>query len=273
MVSGESIEKSTLKERDRTLEKVTKLLAVAQDTAASEGEAQNALVRAQLLLDKSGLSMEDAAAWSKDYGVEAVEDLSVLRSRYFVRWHDLLAGVVAPNFRCKYFFWDRTDKVSRMNYTHIYMMGKSSDVVLAREVFRAAVAAIEHLAHKHLQDLPHHINDYGKSVLSIKVSAAKQYKADYILGFIAGLNSQYLKQVQENRSLIVVVPKEVEDTYKEKVKGKPIKSVQKYNATASYYRGMEDGEQWNRHTIEKPIDASESAKSVESDEARTGVSL
>lgn len=112
-------------EKERALQRVRKMLALANDAAATEGERDNALRMAHSTLAKWNLSIgeAEAAGATKE---KRTEGTLTARSRPWIR---TTAHAIAQLFFCEYFYV----KSSNNKMTH-YFIGREANIVTAREM-------------------------------------------------------------------------------------------------------------------------------------------
>ena len=133
----------------RALERVRKMLALAHDAAASEGERDNALRMAHATLAKHNLSLVDAETTTSERRVDlALETLCW-------PWMRTTAHGVAELFFCKYFFV-RT----RKNYVKHYFVGLKSNATTASELAQYVVDSITKEAAKAKRAAPFADSDF-----------------------------------------------------------------------------------------------------------------
>ncbi len=116
----------------RALERVRKMLALANDAGASEGERDNALRMAHATLAKHNLSLVDV---DNRTGSEKRVDLGLETLCW--PWMRTTAHGVAELFFCKYFFV-RT----RKNYVKHYFVGRLSNATTASELSQYVIDSI-----------------------------------------------------------------------------------------------------------------------------------
>ena len=170
---------------EKIIDKVQKLLAMAQHENANEFEGQTAMLKAQKLLAKHGLNMSDVDVKIED---DEVVDVAVTDRTKTLWWMKALSKVIADNFRC-------TSYTSRWGgKSCIKMIGRDSDVKLAKEVFEYALQHMKHTADIELRKAK---KMYGYT--------PDGYRNDYYKGYIYGLESKFEEQLREDQSLALVV--------------------------------------------------------------------
>jgi len=120
---------------DKILSKVRKMLALANDVNASEGERDNALRMAHNTLAKYNLSLSDAeAAGNTSESEKRVDEFLETRNS---PWMRRTAHGIGELFFCKYFFVAMRDgKVKH------YFVGRLSNVVTAKEISDYVIKSI-----------------------------------------------------------------------------------------------------------------------------------
>lgn len=121
--------------KDKVLERVKKMMRLANDAAASEGERDNALRMAHATLAKYNLSMAEAERSGERPDEKRMD--SVLESKSTHPWERSVAQSVARLFFCHYFYQLHTGR-----FTRHYFIGKESNVFTAQEVFKYVVGSI-----------------------------------------------------------------------------------------------------------------------------------
>lgn len=107
---------------EKILDKVKKLLAVANNEAATEGERDNALRMAHNMLAKHNLAMADLDEHNKLEGRD-----EMLLETFQMKWCCHVAHNVAKLFFCSYY---SGQKINATKGTH-YFVGKESNAVTA----------------------------------------------------------------------------------------------------------------------------------------------
>jgi hypothetical protein len=111
-----------MSDQNPIIEKIKKLLALAADQSASEGERDNALRMAHGLLAKHNLDMSEVKASQQCEGRE-----EHINPTYGMLWCRNVSHHVAKLFFCKYFYGQ---KINGTKWNH-HFVGKSSNVVTA----------------------------------------------------------------------------------------------------------------------------------------------
>lgn len=171
----------TGQDNGKIIDKVKKLLALTGSPYADEAEA--AMLKAQELLLKHGLSISD---------VEIGETKEVVDEKVFTSegktlkwWEKTLSGIIGDNFRCAAYY--------RRNNPSVYFIGLKGDVEVAKEVFSYAVIVIRHLS-----------SQYVKANKAL-YRDGRRLKNDYIIGFLNGLRDKFTAQVNSKCLSLMLV--------------------------------------------------------------------
>jgi hypothetical protein len=121
--------------KEWVLDRVRKLMAVANDGGATEGERDNAMRMAHKLLAKYNVSMAEAEA--KQPG--DTEDRIIHRSQFFGRpWARVAAQAVAKLFFCEYIY---TPASRGKDVTHFFI-GRETNAITAASMAKYIVESI-----------------------------------------------------------------------------------------------------------------------------------
>jgi hypothetical protein len=122
-------------EKDRILARVRKLMTLANDKAASEGERNNAIRMAHATLAKHNLTMSEAEAHGAKPEEARLPD-------YFVGhnhpWTRTAASGIAKLFFCEYFYL----ALPKSRVKH-YFVGRESNVITAKELSVFVINSID----------------------------------------------------------------------------------------------------------------------------------
>lgn len=205
--------------------KIKKLLALSE--SSNEHEAKTAMLKAQELLVKHKLSMEEVKE-HKDISVtEKKTDITFTKAR----WKGRLAYVIAENFGCYNYY-----KTKRTNT--IVFVGKDEDVLVCKIVLEYAIDTIDSIVKR----LRYKYRKYGYST--------KGLENDFALGFIEGLENAFEKQKEEIHEwgLILKKNKEVKNYYEDLKKtftGTIYTNLNFKGFSEEYYEGVETGENFS----------------------------
>lgn len=175
-------------------EKIRSLMMKSADGGATEAERTEALLLAQKMMLRHGVSEEelkmlDASEDAHNFvkKKEAYEKPITNYGRLKFYEHRL-AMVIAPNFRC-YTYHQKWNGKKRLIF-----LGIKEDTEIACDVYEFACKAVEYLGAQHLEERD--IKDRSKRI---------KIKNDYTLGFIKGLDDKFKAQVTENEFHLVLV--------------------------------------------------------------------
>jgi len=156
----------TQQQQESILTKVKKLLTLAENNTSAD-ESQNSFLKAQMLLLKHGLTMNDVAD-SNTSNTKNVLNTSIDESSRMAWWKKSLANIISNNFRCKSFTSFRTAN------TRICIIGLEEDVNIATEIYNCAVRTIEYQSKMYVK-------------LNKKSGKSTGLKNDFIIGWLKGL--------------------------------------------------------------------------------------
>jgi hypothetical protein len=126
-------------ELNKILARVKKMMTLADNAAATEGERDNALRMAHATLAKFNLDMSQVDAVSHDKQDPRNKDALVMTDA--APWVRSLASAVADLFFCSFFFTQRWDH-NLHSKTHMYFVGRQSNIVTAMEMTSYLVKSI-----------------------------------------------------------------------------------------------------------------------------------
>ena len=203
--------------------KVKKLLALANNSSSYEGEATNAFLKAQELMVKHNLTMEEVTKDQKP--AEAKADYSV-SSGSNTAWKVALAKILADNFKCE---------VLKCGSGFCFI-GMPEEVQLTISLFNLASDIMD----KGMKKVRRNARKAGLNTSGIA--------GDYAAGFLDGLKAKFDEQVQkEGWGLILVKPDAVTQKRNQLSAGKSIikdKLGRKGNM-AAYDQGYQEGKNLN----------------------------
>jgi len=174
-------------QQETILTKVKKLLALAENNTSAD-ESQNSFLKAQMLLLKHGLTMNDVAE-SDTSNTKNVLNTSIDESSRMAWWKKSLASIISNNFRCKSFTSFRTAN------TRICIIGLEEDVNIATEIYNCAVRTVEHQSKMYVK-------------LNKKSGKTAGLKNDFILGWLSGLEDKFKKQVESVKEYGLILVKD-----------------------------------------------------------------
>ena len=200
---------------EKILEKIKKLLALAGNNP-SEEEAKSASLKAQQLMAEYNLTLAED---DEDNKLEFAN--AEFKCGADNQWKYGLAGVVAKNFRCEYYFLGR--KI-------VVFYGYKADCEIAREVF----TMLFNTCKKRMTQ----VADKAYA----KYGTSKGVRYSYTRGFVQGIKEVLDAQCT---ALMIVTPEEVTTSFEEMSKDWKTSSVTMKGAERfsreHYEQGMEDG--------------------------------
>lgn len=218
--------------REKIIERIKKLMAVAEDRGATEHEAAAAALAAQRLI--ADWDVEQWEIHSKD--TEPIETVYSVDARRRWRWQ--LADVLAPAFKCRYHQTRRYDR-ERGKYIHLMaFFGYRTDAMAASMTFNSLYKIGNRLASRYARGT----FEYGT------------YNS-YVTGFVEGIRRELEKQTE---ALMVVVPPKVNERYEtEFTDMKEVDTTLRlgygYDAQMAHWQGVHDGRDAVRsHRFEEP---------------------
>lgn len=174
--------------REKILDKITKLLALAADKA-NENEAISAALKAQELMAKYNIELADVQDKTAINNIVETTYTPKANCHYVRKWRYMLSKIIAKNFCCKTY---------SINRDAIVFYGYEKDAQIAVEVFKFLFETGNKLANRYyLKCKKEGCNTKG--VLNT-----------YLVGFCDGIKEVLGKQCT---ALMIVVPKEVEEAY------------------------------------------------------------
>lgn len=226
----------------KTIDKIRKLLKVANHPGTGEAEAQTFLLKAQQIMVEQGYSMEDVDGEVVGKQAAVIEGVVELLDRK-EHWKGWIASVIARNFRCYTFWRGRRGKGLRQQIT---FLGRESDVSIATEVYKSACQSVERLSEKYT--LRREV-ERGQTFGSLR----QKIKTTWIGGFIEGLDQQFAAQVTANCYALVLVKDEgVEEQYDKLNVRKGAKSQTTYDGDLeAAFDGYETGKKFDVTTTKK----------------------
>lgn len=150
---------------------------------------------------------------------DKIESMEAVVSGKSQKWRLSLAVVIAKNFRCKVYL---------SGGGNVTFYGYDNDASIAKEVFLTMYAIGVKLSNKE------------KKEARKESGTAKGIRNTFCLGFVNGIKTELEKQCT---ALMIVTPKEVEETYKEKFKFAKSKSssITVSNDRTVYNKGFQAG--------------------------------
>lgn len=192
--------------QDKIVKKVKGLLAIAKDNNKDE-ESQSAFLLAQRLMLQYNIDKRDVALSSEEPEPIGEESVTVYKKLFW--WERELGSIISKNFRVKVYYASNGSRRA----TKIVFYGFGGDLELAKEMYFLAYEVL-------LFHTKEYIENYYLENLEIERTRymTESLKASYIRGFLGGLEVRFKEQVSaltESYEVMVLVPKEVEDSYEE----------------------------------------------------------
>ena len=219
---------------EKMIEKISNLLDLANNNP-NENEALAAALKAQELMAKYHIELADL---THDSGTKIIEELCYAEGSGPSKWQGGLANIIADNFCCKTYKTERRNNVG-VRRPYVVFYGYEHDAKIAKEVFTFLYNAGLKFARK----------EYNEARKAGKYT--KYVTNTYLMGFCEGIKEMLGKQCT---ALMVVTPKEVEDSFAEMSKHFRRKSCSvRISADGDLYaRGVRDGKDTiNSRSIEK----------------------
>ena len=208
--------------KEEILKKIDKLLALAGNNP-NENEAISAALKAQELMAKYNIELADiqGAEVGQKIGKEIYSPKK--SSHYVSKWKYSLSQIIAKNFCCKTYSLGRDA---------IVFYGYEKDAKIAQQVFGFLFETGNKLADKYYRKC----KKQGRETKGILNT--------YLTGFCAGIKEVLDKQ---STALMVIVPKEVEESYQEYSKG--FRQISNKLITSNDGRAYQDGRLEGRQTV------------------------
>lgn len=205
--------------KEKVIDIINKLLTTAEDKGATENEALMAALKAQELMAKYNLTVEDIQTDYVDEIIECGVETGTGNS-----WKYVLANCVAPNFCCKVF---------AQNRTKIMFYGFRKNCEVACQVFRF----LFNMGNKFATRCYFKVRNSGQNTKGVKNA--------FLLGYVQGVKSVLEKQCT---ALMLVVPQEVDEAYKTRMNNsRSIRPKISYTNEKEYY---DDGYTTGRNTAQ-----------------------
>lgn len=176
--------------KEKVIDKVRKLMELA--TSDNPHEAQLAMTKAQKLMIEYNIEMQEVSE-------EEPEKIVSLQEESYGRglFRRRLGGLIARNFRCMSYMNCIKNTFKMVFY------GKEIDSKIALMVYECALKIANESAEKEYQR-QYSLGNWTKGV-----------KESFKVGFLEGLEMQFQEQKQNNQEwgLVLVIPKEVKESY------------------------------------------------------------
>lgn len=169
---------------EKMIERIRKMLAKTTNNPSAE-EAQTALLMAQELMAKHGLTMKDFEV-AKQASKEVIQGEATDWTK-LPWWYKKLSTILADNFRC-YTFWRNSGRHQKLIF-----MGVKEDVEVCQTLFNYSILFVTQQAVK----LRKKARKEGNSTDGLM--------NDYVSGFLSGLSDRYQEQVKKNDWGLILV--------------------------------------------------------------------
>ncbi len=216
------------------------MLAISKDQKNDE-ESQSAFILAQKLMIQYNIDKNEVEQLSIDSENDVIGEESVTIYKRLYWWERQLALIISENFRVKNFL--NNNYSGRQKKRRIVFYGFGRDLELAKEMYILAYEVI--LFHS-----KNFIDNYYLENPEISRSRymTNSLKASYINGFLEGLEQRFNEQVSALREVyevLVLVPEEVESSYKDYSEnfGKSTFSKPNSNIHEAYWDGYVTGKE------------------------------
>jgi len=228
--------------------KVQKLLRKADsERNPNEHEAQAAMLKAQELLAKYGMSIADVDMSEEDDTCRTVIKSAIdADTKTAALWKGKIANVIAPNFRCKLYKTYKTTYTDSGRYrkgSDHMLIGLEKDVLICKEVIAFAFKSFQK-TRKYFID-----GWYRKNYQSRNRSLTAGLQNDYLDGYVSGLKAAFQKQVEEMALVITrhqLVDQAIYDLHLRS--GGRSYSTRQYDKDAMG-RGYEDGKRFDHSSV------------------------
>lgn len=207
---------------NKVMDKIKKLLAKAEGTN-NEAEAQAFLFKAQELMAKNNLDMEDLKVDSDSK--EIIEDVVLSGKKTTAARNLTLALIIAKNFKVEVMLSRRPGIEGKV----IVFLGFKEDIKIANMTF----TSISKFMEKRRRQIYKQAQKEGRETKGIREA--------YTQGFLKGLEEGFWKNVTE-KGLVVVTPEEVRNRAQEICGNNKTTFTQKdKRGTKEYSEGYKDG--------------------------------
>jgi hypothetical protein len=233
------MEGSVMKKQEKIYDKISSLLAKANDTGATVEESQGAMLMAQKIALKYDIDLDNVVENAENGIKDAVFKKETYKKPVtdFINiplWKNFLCIVISKNFKCYAYIeaWRGALDSSNCGKKRIIFFGLKQDTEIASKVFDYAVDCIERFSNNYMEERKDVIGKRKKTV-----------KDNYINGYIDGLELKFKGQVSELQ-LALVKDEIVEYEYNEMKIGKGKNVSINIVDAAAYYTGVEKGKEF-----------------------------
>ena len=189
------------------VKKIKGLLAIANDNKNDE-ESQSAFLLAQKLMLKHNISVSTVEANNEK---SSIEEGQVTAYKKLFWWERKLAIIISKNFMVKNFVNTKKLKNEKQRKSALMFLGFEKDVELAKEMYILAYDALKLYSSRFAEE-------YYQYETERLHKTTMRVKSSYMRGFLEGLEDKFkdqVEQMQQEHGLMLLVPKEVEESYDE----------------------------------------------------------
>lgn len=226
---------NTTQTKEEVVEKIKKLFALSNRND-NEAESKKAMLMAQKLLAKHGLSMEEIGDTNI---VENIIEQMVGKQSKFSFFEKLLFSTIGENFRVK-----PVIQSSITGNKKLLFIGRETDVTVASEVFKYAKKQADY-----------HAKQFIKKSKENGTYIPRTTKTSYLQGFARGVKISFEEQkkalIEENNKFALVlqgVPQEVTEYLSKEMPNLKSTAIRTSADTdyRAYDKGREQGKKFKR---------------------------
>ena len=209
------------KPMEKIIEKVKKILELSKNNPSAE-EAESAALKAQKLMAEYHISMAEIETMND------VENISEKRVEVGKgnKWKYFLAGIVAKNFRCKYFCYGKSA---------VEFYGYEEDAAIAAMTFSFLFESGNKAANNYYQ------KRRKEALQGNCYFNGRGIKNAFLAGYLQGIKESLEKQCT---ALMLVIPQQVEEKYRDRSNG-----FKKMQNNGLAIRGSMEGEKARENGI------------------------
>lgn len=189
----------TAENREAIVTKINKLLEMTERNGATQAEAVQFALKAQQLMAE-----HDIEEYELGIGVEEPIVSVQVGSSSTRQWRDILARIVAENFRCKFYFHCERKEGRTRRSTYVNFYGYRHDAQAAALVFERLYEIGDKLAREYVKNEKRR-REFGAYRLNTKLC----YDS-FAVSFANGVRSELEKQTQ---ALMLVRSANVDEAY------------------------------------------------------------
>lgn len=200
--------------KEKALERVRKLIALAEDSAATEGEIENAMKFAQKLMSEHDIEFADVEL-SPDDITEIEQEFSPANGERKYWLQDLL-NIISESQNCTVVKFQKANPERTKLIEYFRIFGTKTEVKISQEMYIKMIPIIRNLVssfykEKCNRDLKHQ----AEFRLPLTIPNKGKFFNDYIDGFLHGLRSkclvnkkQLIKEDESGKYGLIVVKKD-----------------------------------------------------------------